>query len=85
MTQSFTLLNIRWTKAEPKNYMDKPKNYLDKCETLPTHPPPPHYLSQSSNHFTSYPAGDQLMAEGVTHISWPTQEYDRGRQEKIEG
>ena len=25
------------------------------------------------------------MAEGVTHISLPTQEYDRGRQEKIEG
>ena len=24
------------------------------------------------------------MAEGVTHISLPTQEYDRGRQEKIE-
>ena len=34
---------------------------------------------------SSLPAGDQLVAEGVTHISLPTHEYDRGRQEKIEG
>ena len=27
------------------------------------------------------PAGDQLVAEGVTHISLPTQEYDRGNGE----
>ena len=27
------------------------------------------------------PAGDQLVVEGVTHISLPTQEYDRGNGE----
>ena len=27
------------------------------------------------------PAGDQLVAEGITHISLPTQEYDRGNGE----
>ena len=31
---------------------------------------------------SSLPAGDQLVAEGATHISLPTQEYDQGRQEK---
>ena len=53
---------------------------LMACETLPPHPP--HYLSLLT--MSSLPAGDQLVAEGGTHISLPTQEYDRGRQEKIE-
>ncbi len=35
------------------------------------HPHPNHILDQSSNHSTSLPAGDQLVAEGVTHISLP--------------
>ena len=45
--------------------------------------PPPHYLCLLTIPLLT-PAGDQLVAEGVTHISLPTQEYDRGRQEKIE-
>ena len=42
---------------------------------------PPHYLSLLTISLLT-PAGDQLVAEGATHISLPTQEYDRGRQEK---
>ena len=46
--------------------------------------PHPHTHSSSSRTFSSWPAGDQLVVRGgVTHISLPLQEYDRGRQEKI--
>ena len=41
---------------------------------------PPHYLSLLTIPLLT-PAGDQLVVEGVTHISLPTQEYDRGNGE----
>ena len=46
--------------------------------------PPPHYLSLLT--MSSYlPAGDQLVVRGGNaHFFTYTQEYDRGRQEKIE-
>ena len=53
------------------------------CETLP--PLPPHYLSQSSNHVFFF-AGRWSTSGwgGNAHFFTYTQEYDRGRQEKIE-
>ena len=44
-------------------------------------PSPPHYLSLLTISLLSRPVINYWF-EGVTHISLPTQEYDRGRQEK---
>ena len=49
-------------------------------KTLPPHPPPT--LSLSSNHVFFLAGRWSTSGWGVTHISLPTQEYDRGRQEK---
>ena len=45
-----------------------------------TPPSPPLYLCLLTIPLLT-PAGDQLVAEGVTHIFLPTQEYDRGNGE----
>ena len=45
--------------------------------------PHPHTHSSSSRTFSSWPAGDQLVAEGVTHISCHHTRIRSGGQEKI--
>ena len=56
-----------------------PKAPFSIATTVTLRPlPPPHYLSLLTIPFL---AGDRLVVRGVTHISLPTQEYDRGNGE----
>ena len=74
MKNDKTIKIILPTNSQTKNL----NNAL--CNVTPLSPTT--HSSSSRTFSSSQPAGDQLVAEGVTPISLPLQEYDRGSGEK---